>query len=162
MSAFLVKPVGTVHNDRPATGDDYWGGIVSEIRMSDELPPECLDGVDSFSHVEIIYYFHDMDEDKIVSGARHPRNNAAWPKVGIFAQRGKFRPNRLGLTIAKVVKHEGRSLWVENLDAIDGTPVLDIKPVMREFLPDEPVRQPDWAGEIMNRYWKDQGERPKG
>jgi tRNA (Thr-GGU) A37 N-methylase len=82
--------------------------------------------------------------------------------VGIFAQRGKFRPNRLGLTIAKVVKHEGHSLWVENLDAIDGTPVLDIKPVMREFLPDTPVRQPEWAGEIMSLYWQDHTKRDKG
>ncbi len=161
MSDIILQPVAAVHNARPATGDDYWGGVISEIRVDDSLPAECLDGIDSFSYVEVIYYFHDMDEAKIVTGARHPRNNAAWPKIGIFAQRGKFRPNRLGLTIAKVIRREGRSLWVENLDAIDGTPVLDIKPVMREFLPDGPVRQPDWAGEIMARYWKDHKEREK-
>jgi tRNA (adenine37-N6)-methyltransferase len=161
MTAIILRPVGIVHNNRPATGDDYWGGVVSEIRMDEDLPEECLDEIDAFSHVEVLYYFHDMDEAKIVTGARHPRNNPAWPKAGIFAQRGKFRPNRIGLTIAKVIRHDRRSLWVENLDAIDGTPVLDVKPVMREFLPDGPVRQPDWAGEIMSSYWKDHNEREK-
>jgi tRNA (Thr-GGU) A37 N-methylase len=94
-----------------------------------------------------------VEDFKIETGARHPRNNKNWPKVGIFAQRGKTRPNRLGVSVVKIVKREGTRLFVEGLDAIDGTPVLDIKPVMREFLPREKVNQPHWATELMKDYW---------
>jgi len=76
-----------------------------------------------------------------------------WPLVGIFAQRGKNRPNRIGLTTCAILKVEGTRLHVRGLDAIDGTPVLDIKPVMREFLPRGEVRQPEWASELMAEYW---------
>jgi tRNA (Thr-GGU) A37 N-methylase len=104
--------------------------------------------------VEIFFAFHLVLDEKIETGARHPRNNKDWPKVGIFAQRGKNRPNRLGATICKVLKREGRQLFVQGLDTIDGTPVLDIKPVMREFLPREEVTQPAWASELMKNYWE--------
>ena len=73
--------------------------------------------------------------------------------MGIFAQRGSARPNRVGATIVRIVGREGRALQVAGLDAADGTPVLDIKPMMREFLPREPVRQPSWASELMAEYW---------
>ena len=86
-------------------------------------------------------------------GARHPRGNQAWPRVGIFAQRAKDRPNRLGLTTVEIVRVEGRTIVVRGLDDIDGTPVLDIKPVMQEFLPRTPVRQPQWSRELMRDYW---------
>lgn len=104
----------------------------------------------------MIYFFDRVDPANVVSGARHPRNNRDWPAVGIFAQRGKNRPNRIGSTICRVLRRDGRRLFVAELDAIDGTPVLDIKPVMQEFLPREPVRQPAWSRELMRRYW----ERP--
>jgi tRNA (Thr-GGU) A37 N-methylase len=74
--------------------------------------------------------------------------------VGIFAQRGKNRPNRLGATIARVLGRSGRRLTVVGLDAVDGTPVVDIKPVLREFLPQEVVIQPAWATELMEKYWQ--------
>jgi tRNA (Thr-GGU) A37 N-methylase len=73
--------------------------------------------------------------------------------VGIFSQRGKNRPNRLGLTTVKLIKREDRTLMVQGLDCIDGTPILDIKPVMKEFLPKEKVQQPAWVDEIMRNYW---------
>jgi GNAT superfamily N-acetyltransferase len=74
--------------------------------------------------------------------------------VGIFAQRGKNRPNRLGLTTVRVLGVEGRVLRVAELDAIDGTPVLDIKPVMAEFLPRTPLRQHAWFHELTRNYWR--------
>ena len=115
---------------------------------------ESLRGIDDFSYVEIIFYFHQVSEQKIVRGARHPRNNRAWPMVGIFAQRGKNRPNRIGLTMVKVMKRDGNKYYVQGLDATNGAPVLDIKPVMRGFLPAQRVRQPAWADEIMQHYWQ--------
>jgi tRNA (Thr-GGU) A37 N-methylase len=77
--------------------------------------------------------------------------------VGIFAQRGKNRPNRLGATIVRVLGVEGLSERVAGLDAIDGTPVLDLKPYMEEFGPRGPVRQPAWASDLMRSYWSDDG-----
>ena len=73
--------------------------------------------------------------------------------TGILAQRAKNRPNRLGSTICRIVRREGRTLFVRELDAIEGTPVVDIKPVLREFLPRDEVRQPAWTTELMRDYW---------
>lgn len=148
-----LQPIGVVRNARQVVEDDNWGGLVSEIEIAEPIGAEGLDGIDEFSHAEIIFYFHQVEEQKIITGARYPRNNPNWPKVGILAQRGKNRPNRLGLATVKILKREGNRLYVEGLDAIDGTPVLDIKPTMQEFLPREVVRQPVWATEIMQNYW---------
>jgi tRNA (Thr-GGU) A37 N-methylase len=117
------------------------------------LDAEALLNIEDFSHAEIIFHFHNVEEEKIQKGARHPRNNPDWPRVGILAQRGKNRPNRLGLTTVKILSHSGKTLIVEGLDAIDGTPILDIKPVMREFLPSGEIRQPVWVAEMMKEYW---------
>jgi tRNA-Thr(GGU) m(6)t(6)A37 methyltransferase TsaA len=134
MPEITLQPVAWVHNTHLTAEDDGWGGLVSEIILDPSLPEESLDGLDEFSHAEIIFCFHLVDVSEIVYGARHPRENFDWPKVGIFAQRGRLRPNRLGLTVVRILRWEGRSLFVEGLDAVDGIPVLDIKPVMEEFL----------------------------
>ncbi len=149
----MLSPIATVKNKRQVVEDDHWGGIISIIELDSSFTGEALFQIENFSHAEIIYYFHLVEENKIETGARHPRNNKDWPKVGIFAQRGKNRPNRLGATVVKVIKREENLLFVQGLDAIDGTPVLDIKPVMKEFLPREEVNQPEWATELMKNYW---------
>jgi tRNA-Thr(GGU) m(6)t(6)A37 methyltransferase TsaA len=146
-------PIGMVKNTRQIIEDDHWGNLVSVIELDPSFSEEALLQIENFSHAEIIYYFHLVENEKIETGARHPRNNKDWPKIGIFAQRGKNRPNRLGATIVKIIKRDGTHLSVQGLDAIDGTPVLDIKPVMREFLPREEVRQPEWATALMKNYW---------
>ncbi|MEW6207147.1 MAG: SAM-dependent methyltransferase [Acidobacteriota bacterium] len=150
-----LEPIGMVRSSRRAVEDDCWGGVISVITLSEPLSEESLRGIEEFSHAEVIFYFHLVEEEKIITGARHPRNNPLWPAVGILAQRGKNRPNRLGLSIVKIIRREGNKIYVTGLDAIDGTPVLDIKPVMKEFLPRETVRQPQWATELMTDYWKD-------
>ena len=148
-----ITPIGHVETVRANVADDYWGGTESRIVLADSFEPDALIGLDEFSHAEILYYFHQVDPAKIVTGTRHPRNNPAWPKIGIFAQRGRNRPNRIGSTIVRIIRREGRALHVAELDAIDGTPVLDIKPVMAEFLPREPILQPAWSHELMRAYW---------
>ncbi|HEV2456611.1 MAG TPA: SAM-dependent methyltransferase [Verrucomicrobiae bacterium] len=147
-------PVGYVRSPRTGATDDGWGAIQSEIELCPEYGPEALDGIDEFSHIEVVYLFHRVSEDRVERGARHPRENLKWPKVGIFAQRGKNRPNRLGVSIARLLGRRGRQLILKSLDAIDGTPVLDIKPVMREFLPIGEIQQPQWTHELMNHYWE--------
>ncbi|MFK2878158.1 SAM-dependent methyltransferase [Rhodanobacter hydrolyticus] len=149
----VVEPVGYVHASRPHAEDDFWGSEEARIELAPSLSAEALQGLAEFSHAEILFVFHQAQESKIVSGARHPRNNPDWPPVGIFAQRGKNRPNRIGSTICRVLRVHGTALVVAELDAIDGTPVLDIKPVMQEFLPRHTVRQPSWSHELMAEYW---------
>jgi tRNA-Thr(GGU) m(6)t(6)A37 methyltransferase TsaA len=149
-----MEAIGRVEAGRTRAEDDFWGGMQSCITLSDRYQAEALDGIEAFSHVEVLYLFDQVDPSKIVTGARHPRNNPKWPAIGIFAQRGKNRPNRIGSTICRILRREGRRLFVAELDAIDGTPVLDIKPVMSEFLPREEVRQPSWSRELMSRYWE--------
>lgn len=149
-----MEPVGHVRGGRTAAIDDDWGNSRARIELDPaRFTPEALAGLDAFSHVEVIFVFDKVGDDEIVAGARHPRGNTDWPKVGIFAQRGKNRPNRIGLCTCRVIAVEGLFLEVEGLDAIDGTPVLDIKPVMTGFQPRETIREPDWAREIMKDYW---------
>ena len=112
-------------------------------------------GLNDFSHLEVVYSFHLVPESKIQTSARHPRNRKDWPKVGIFSQRGKNRPNRLGVSVCRIIKVEGTVITVQGLDAIDATPVLDLKPCMREFAPRGEVRQPEWATELMAAYYNE-------
>lgn len=149
-----LSPIGYVRSPRNDLSDDMWGEVQARIEIVDSFGTECLDGIESFSHAEIIFVFDRVEEAKIERGARHPRGNKDWPRVGIFAQRGKDRPNRLGSTIVEIVRRDGRALIVQGLDAIEGTPVIDIKPVMSEFLPRGEVHQPDWSHQLMAQYWR--------
>ena len=149
----VVRPIGTVLSPRTEPTDDQWGDVAAVIRLAPAFGAESVAGLADFSHLEVVYQFHLADEAKIVPGARHPRNNPAWPAVGIFAQRGKNRPNRLGVSRCSLVRVDGTDLHVLGLDAVDGTPVLDIKPYLREFGPRGEVRQPAWAAELMSEYF---------
>lgn len=153
MTEVLVQPVAVVVGGRAEILDDNWGDVTSIIRLDDAFTPDSFAGLEDFSHVEVVFCFDRVPKDKVETGARHPRGRADWPLVGIFAQRGKNRPNRLGVSRAEILRVDGRDLHVRGLDAIDGTPVLDIKPVMREFEPRGAVRQPGWATELMQDYY---------
>jgi tRNA (adenine37-N6)-methyltransferase len=150
---FEIRPIAFVRALRDEVRDDFWGGARSTIELAPDVPPASLDGLEEFSHAEVIFVFDRLPADAAVTGASHPRGNPAWPEVGIFAQRAKARPNRLGATIVRILGREGSRLHVAELDAIDGTPVVDIKPVFSEFLPREPVRQPAWTRELMRDYF---------
>jgi tRNA (adenine37-N6)-methyltransferase len=149
-----LEPIGHVRSARRELLDDDWDSVAATIELTAAFAPEALAGLEDFSHAEIIFHFDRVAETGVERGARHPRGNTRWPRVGIFAQRAKDRPNRLGSTIVAIRKCEGRLLTVAGLDAVDGTPVLDIKPVMVEFLPRTTVRQPAWSHELMREYWK--------
>jgi tRNA-Thr(GGU) m(6)t(6)A37 methyltransferase TsaA len=154
MQTFPVVPIGTVRSPRVEATDDYWGDVVSTIEFdAAELEPSATDGLAEFSHIEVIYRFHLVAEQRRQTGARHPRNNAEWPMVGILAQRAKARPNLIGLTTCQLLAVDGLVVTVRGLDAIDGTPVLDVKPYLAEFAPRGEVRQPAWSHELMDRYW---------
>ncbi len=146
-----LTAIGIVHSTRAVPDDDGWDAIATSVELDASFGADALSGLDEFSHVEIIYV---MDRvQKIEVGARHPRGNPDWPKVGIFAQRAKDRPNRLGVTVCRLDRVDGKTLHLTGLDAIDGTPVVDIKPWVREFAARGEVRQPQWVGELMANYW---------
>jgi tRNA-Thr(GGU) m(6)t(6)A37 methyltransferase TsaA len=149
-----IEPVGYVRGGRSEARDDDWGHERSTIELDARFGPDALRGLGDFSHLEVVYVFDRVSEAEIETGARHPRGRTDWPSVGIFAQRGKGRPNRLGVSRCRLVRVEGTRLHVEGLDAIDGTPVLDIKPYMREFGPRGGVAQPLWATQLMAEYWE--------
>ncbi|MGA9276128.1 SAM-dependent methyltransferase [Ilumatobacter sp.] len=153
-SSVTLTPIGRVECPRVEAIDDDWGAIDSVIHLDGEqFTEEVLAGLGDFSHIDVVYFFDRVDESKITLGSRHPRNRPDWPLVGIFAQRAKARPNRLGVTTCELLAVSGLHVTVRGLDAIDGTPVLDIKPHVREFQPRTPVEQPDWIGELMAGYW---------
>jgi len=148
----LVKPIAIVKNTRINAFDDNWGEIISEIVLTDNIPTDSFDRIEDFSHLEIIYYFDKVEKNAIVYSG-YPRGNLAYPVVGIFGQRKKDRPNTLGLCTVELVEHKDRSIKVKYLDAIDGTPVLDIKPVFKEFQPASQIKQPTWVVDLMKTYW---------
>jgi tRNA-Thr(GGU) m(6)t(6)A37 methyltransferase TsaA len=155
MGTIEIHPIGWVRGGRAEAIDDDWGAVEARIELDGErFTPDVLAGIDAFSHVEVVFHFDQVDEAKVNLGARHPRGNEAWPKVGIFAQRAKARPNRLGLTTCRLLGVDGLALRVRGLDAIDGTPVLDLKPYMAEFAPRGEVHQPAWSSELMAGYWQ--------
>ena len=154
MTTIELVPIGQVTSARAEPVDDDWDLVEAVIELDHaQLGADATAGLDAFSHVEIFYHFHAADPAKRERGARHPRGRTDWPKVGIFAQRGKGRPNRIGVTTCDIVAVDGLTVRVRGLDAIDGTPVLDIKPHMTGFAPRGEVREPAWVKEIMKEYW---------
>ena len=152
-TTYAMTPVAFVRGGRTDPVDDHWGEVVAEIVLADGFDAGSLAGLEQFSHLEVVYVFDRVDEAKVTVDARHPRGRTDWPKVGIFAQRAKGRPNRIGVTTCEIVAVEERYVTVRGLDAIDGTPVLDLKPYLTEFAPRSPVRQPAWSSELMQDYW---------
>lgn len=153
MGGIELEVVARVHGGRVENVNDAWGDVEAEIVLEPQFPEAAFAGLDAFSHAVVVFHFDLIDPEKIVVGARRPRGRADWPEVGIFAQRGSPRPNRLGVTTVEILGVEGRTLRVRGLDAIEGTPVVDVKPVMRGFEPRGTIREPEWAEEIMKDYW---------
>jgi tRNA-Thr(GGU) m(6)t(6)A37 methyltransferase TsaA len=154
MTVFAMKPIGRVMSARDEAIDDAWDAVETTIVLDPaELRPEATSGLDGFSHIVVTYLFDRVGEKEIERGARHPRGRLDWPKVGILAQRAKNRPNRIGVTTCRLLTVRGLTLEVQGLDAIDGTPVLDVKPHMSGFDPRGMILEPAWARELMERYW---------
>jgi tRNA-Thr(GGU) m(6)t(6)A37 methyltransferase TsaA len=152
---FVLKPIGHVRSSVKDVADDCWAGVIATIELDENLfRPESTLGLDQYSHAEVDFLLDRIPPDKVEKGAPHPRGRADWPKMGIFAQRSKDRPNRIGVTICKIESVNGLKIRVNELDAVDGTPVLDVKPYFKGFAPRGEVREPPWAGELMAGYFR--------
>jgi len=152
---FEMTPIGVVRNERTEATDDDWDRVNSSIELDLSVVGEkAIKGLFRFSHIEVVFVFDRVDPNSVELGARHPRGNTDWPQVGILAQRAKARPNRIGTTVCELMAVRPNGvIEVRGLDAIDGTPVLDIKPYFAEFAPRGDVTQPEWTHQLMAQYW---------
>jgi tRNA (Thr-GGU) A37 N-methylase len=149
-----IRPIGIVRCDRIEPVDDHWGDVVSVIELDDKrVGSDAVLGLDTFSHLEVVFLLHQVNVEDVAWGARHPRNREDWPLVGILSQRAKRRPNRISISRCELLSVNGLSLQVKGLDAIDRSPVLDLKPFYREFGPRGVVTQPVWVSELMRNYY---------
>jgi tRNA (adenine37-N6)-methyltransferase len=156
---FTVEPIARVVGGRTDPTDDYWGGSRAIIRVDeDRFTPAAVKGLEEFSHLEIVFRFHLTDPTDLNLGARRPRDNPQWPEVGIFGHRNMRRINWLGVSRCRLIKVDGLDLHVEELDAVDGTPVLDIKPWFSEFGPRGEVKQAAWTTQMLGLYFADPEE----
>ena len=155
MSVWSMAAIGRVVGGRAEPIDDDWGAVEATIEVDpSRFTPDALAGLADFSHVDVVYVFDRVDLASVNLDARYPRGRTDWPRVGIFAQRAKARPNRIGVTTCELMSVDGLAVRVRGLDAIDGTPVIDLKPYMTQFAPrTNATRQPAWVDELMRDYW---------
>ncbi|MFN8588718.1 MAG: SAM-dependent methyltransferase [Candidatus Eisenbacteria bacterium] len=149
-----LESIGTVHNTRTHTGDEDWGSVVSTLTLEPAFA-SGLEGLESWSHALVVFYMHHDpgDEAPPTDWRRRPRGRADMPLAGVFAQRGRMRPNVIGVTAVKIERVEPGRLVVRGLDAIDGTPVLDLKPYAPVFDRVADARVPDWFDTLMRGYY---------
>lgn len=148
-----MRTIAFVRNERREMIDDNWDDFVSTIELADDVPSASLVGLEEFSHVEIVFFAGLAQNVPPGPWHRRPRGNEKWPDVDIFAQRNKDRPNRLLVSIGAVERVDERSLLVRGLDALDATPVLDIKPVYSWSGPRGELRVAQWSLELGEHYF---------
>jgi tRNA-Thr(GGU) m(6)t(6)A37 methyltransferase TsaA len=147
----ILEQIGIVRSSVTEGVDEGWGSVTSEV-VIDEGYVQGLTGLDTFSHILVVFYIHRYTFDVNSELVRRPQGRPDMPEVGIFAQRAKHRPNSIGVTAVELVTVEGNVVIVRGLDAIDGTPVLDVKPYIPVFDRRE-AETPGWVDELMKDYF---------
>ncbi len=110
MVPITLHPIGVVHSPRTEVKDDFWGNVTSVIELDGtHFTPDSVLGLDAFSHILVVYHLHSVPDASVVTTASHPRENPDWPRVGIFAQRKKHRPNKLGVSVCELLEVNGLS-----------------------------------------------------
>lgn len=146
-----LHPIGVVRSPVVEPMQEGWGQVISTLELDPALAPG-LDGVEEFTHVGVVFLMH-LVRFRPVDLVRRPRGRSDLPPVGIFAQRAACRPNRVGFSVVQIVNRSGARLTVRGLDAVDGTPVLDVKPHLPAFDVGRGARHPPWVDTIMERYF---------
>lgn len=155
-----IEAVAQVVEGHTEPGDDFQGGVESVIRMNEDFPLETLQGLEEFSHLEVLWHFHRSSPADVALHARRPRNNPDWPATGTFVHRNHRRPNQLAVSHPKLVAIEGRDLLITDFDAVSGTPVFDVAPFFPTMGPRGRVHVPTWVDEMLERYWTSCDEAP--
>jgi len=132
---FHMTPIGRVEVS----------GSSKVLRIEPKFQPGLL-GLDGYSHVVVLYWFdrNDAPEKRQVLQV-HPRGDKKNPLTGVFACRAPVRPNLIALTVCRILAVEGAAVKVENIDAFDKTPILDLKPYIPSIDSAAQVRMPDWV-----------------
>ncbi len=144
--------IGVVYNNVKDPTDEGWGQVTSEVVL-DETFSDGLEGIEQFSHLLILFWMHRAAEAEPLRMRRRPQGRADMPEVGLFAQRARHRPNPIGVTAVRLLRRDKNRLFVEGLDAINGTPILDVKPYVPAFDAVEAARVPAWMTRLMERYF---------
>ncbi len=144
--------IGTVRTPAVEAIDEGWGDVESEIHVAEPFA-RGLGGIEQFSHVVVVFWMHEAGFDAERDLVRRPRGRDDMPEAGIFAQRARHRPNPIGLTAVRLIGREGNVVRVRGLDAIDGTPVLDIKPYVPAFDRVDDAVVPVWMNTLMEGYF---------
>ncbi len=152
MQPIEITPIGIVKTDVKDAVDTNWGKVISEIHLREELAPG-LQGLDDWSHLVVIFLMHETQFDPAVHLMRRPQERDDMPEIGIFAQRARHRPNRIGITAVRFMGSAGAVLRVKGLDAINGTPVLDIKPYAPAYDGVTEPLVPSWFIRLMQGYF---------
>lgn len=152
MEEIKLNIIGLVSSTVTEQTDENWGQITSRIILQPEYVG-ALCGLGDFSHAIIITYLHQAKYEKEKHLQRRPRGLESMPKVGIFSQRAKDRPNPLGVTAVKIINVEDGYIEVQGLDAINETPVLDIKPYYPQYDKIDSPKVPDWVNLLMEKYF---------
>ena len=150
MRTIIIKPIGKVKNSVRKMRREGWGSVISEIILEPKYE-EALEGVEEYSHLLILFWLSRLRRSDRQMKKIHPKSRQDLPLVGIFATRTQYRPNPIGLTQVKLVGRKKNILRVQGLDAVDGTPVIDIKPLSPRNECPSKVRLPAWY----HRLWSE-------
>ena len=138
-----IRPVGWVRIGVEGPKHEGWEEVVSEIVMEPEFQ-ECLNGIEDFSHIQVLFWFHKLSLEERAKRKFRPRDREDAPIVGSFVTHSQRRPNPIGVTVVRLLERKGNVLKVQGLDALDGTPVIDIKSYSGGLDDSEDVRVPEW------------------
>ncbi|MBF6600190.1 MAG: tRNA (N6-threonylcarbamoyladenosine(37)-N6)-methyltransferase TrmO [Dehalococcoidia bacterium] len=138
-----VRPVGIVRNGVHTPRPEGWAHVVSDVVLRAELL-DMLEGIEGYSHIIVVYALHKVPESEQRVRVR-PGADARIPEQGVLATRSQLRPSPIGVSVVRLLKRRRNIMRVEGLDAIDGTPVLDVKPYFPNYdaVPDASI--PAWA-----------------
>jgi tRNA-Thr(GGU) m(6)t(6)A37 methyltransferase TsaA len=150
MQAITMNPIAIVHTEAKDAQDTDWSKVISEIHI-DEALLAGLQGLDDWSHIVVIFSMHENKFEPSAHLLSRPRNRDDMPEVGTFAQRSRFTPNTIGITAVQLLEISGTIIRVKGLDAIDGTPVLDIKPYAPFYDGVRDPLVPAWFIRLMQR-----------
>lgn len=142
----VMQPIGQVRNDVRRPMREGWEDVVSEIILRAGLEG-TTEGLGLFSHIIVLFWMHEVTRGGAVSARVHPKGRHDLPLVGLFATRSPERPNPIGLSVVRLLDCQGNTLRVKGLDAIDGTPVVDIKPYMPRDLV-VGATSPEWVSRL--------------
>jgi tRNA-Thr(GGU) m(6)t(6)A37 methyltransferase TsaA len=162
-----LKPVGVVRNrsQEASWGASYsaltWQERAARMKAQNQAVSELvintgldsiLDGIDDFSHLMVLYWAHLVPDEKRSVTRVHPLGSKDFPLVGVFATHSPVRPNSILVTVVRLIARHGNTLKVAGLDALDGSPILDIKPYLPDHQDPRDVRMPDWMRKMYEAF----------